>query len=227
MQGVNKIYNIDCMEYMGGIEDSSFNLTLTDIPYGEVNRDSNGLRVLDKENADIMTFNLNDFLNEVYRVTKGTIIIFCGKEQLSNIHKYFSDKQKQKLGTVRQLIWHKTNPSPMNGKYIYLSGIENAVWFKKKGSTFNANCKNTVFTYPCGRSKLHPTEKNHDLLKELILDNSNENEIIFDPCCGSGSHCLVAKENNRNYIGCEINDRYYQIAVKRINKEKEGVLNSK
>ena len=132
MQGVNKIYNIDCMEYMGGVDDSSFDLTLTDIPYGEVNRDSNGLRVLDKENADIMTFNLNDFLNEVYRVTKGTIIIFCGKEQLSNIHKYFSDKQKQKLGTVRQLIWHKTNPSPMNGKYIYLSGIENAVWFKKK-----------------------------------------------------------------------------------------------
>ena len=185
---INKIYNDNCMEYMKEVNDSSFTLTLTDIPYGEVNRDSNGLRNLDKNMADVMTFDLNDFLNEVYRVTSGTIIIFCGKEQMSLIHKFFSEKQAKKLGTVRQLIWEKSNPSPMNGQHIYLSGIENAVWFKKKGGTFNAKCKNTVFKYPCGRSKLHPTEKNHDLLKELIIDNSNENDIVFDPCCGSGSH---------------------------------------
>ena len=216
---INKIYNSDCMEYMGGVNDNSFNLTLTDIPYGEVNRDSNGLRNLDKNMADVMTFNLDDFLNEVYRVTSGTIIIFCGKEQISQIHKFFSEKQAKKLGTVRQLIWEKSNPSPMNGQYIYLSGIENAVWFKKKGGTFNAKCKNTVFKYPCGRSKLHPTEKNHDLLKELILDNSNENDIVFDPCCGSGSHCLVAKELNRRFVGVELNNTYYNIAQKRIEGE--------
>lgn len=45
-------------------------------------------------------------------------------------------------------IWRKTNPSPMNGQHIYLSGIENAVWFKKRGGVFNAHCKNTVFDYP-------------------------------------------------------------------------------
>ena len=65
------------MEYMSKVENNAFNLTLTDIPYGEVNRDSNGLRNLDKNIADVMTFKLNDFLNEVYRVTEGTIIIFC------------------------------------------------------------------------------------------------------------------------------------------------------
>lgn len=155
------------MEYMGEVNDNSFSLTLTDIPYGEVNRDSNGLRSLDKNIADVMTFNLNDFLNEVYRVTSGTIIIFCGKEQISLIHKFFSEKQAKKLGTVRQLIWEKSNPSPMNGQYIYLSGIENAVWFKKKGGTFNAKCKNTVFKYPCGRSKLHPTEKKSRLAERI------------------------------------------------------------
>ena len=216
---INKIYNSDCMEYMGGVNDNSFNLTLTDIPYGEVNRDSNGLRNLDKNMADVMTFSLDDFLNEVYRITSGTIIIFCGKEQISQIHKFFSEKQAKKLGTVRQLIWEKSNPSPMNGQYIYLSGIENAVWFKKKGGTFNAKCKNTVFKYPCGRSKLHPTEKNHDLLKELILDNSNENDLVFDPCCGSGSHCLVAKEFHRNFVGVELDNTYYDIAKNRIEQE--------
>ena len=213
---MNKLFLNDCMKQMKSMKDESVNLTFTDIPYGEVNRQSNGLRTLDKEDADVMLFDLKDFLTEVYRVTKGTIIIFCGKEQLSEIHKFFSEKQKKNKGTVRQLIWKKTNPSPMNGQHIYLSGIENAVWFKKRGGTFCAHCKNTVFEYPCGRSKLHPTEKNHDLLKEIILDNSQEGDLIFDPCMGSGAHLLVAKENGRNYIGCEIKEEYYLIAKQRI-----------
>jgi DNA modification methylase len=149
-------------------------------------------------------------------VTKGTIIIFCGKKQISNIHRFFQEKQDKHQGTVRQLIWEKSNPSPMNGQYIYLSGIENAVWFKKRGSAFNAHCKNTVFKYPCGRSKIHPTEKNHDLLKELITDNSNEGDIVFDPCCGSGSHLLVAKQCGRKYLGIELDDIWFETAKNRI-----------
>lgn len=204
------------MDYMKTMSDDCVHLTLTDIPYGVVNRDSNGLRNLNKEEADVMTFDLQVFLSEVYRVTSGTIIIFCSKEQISEIYKFFDEKQKKKLGTVRHLVWEKTNPSPMNGQYIYLSGIENAVWFKKKGATFNAHCKNPVFRYACGRSKLHPTEKNHDLLKELILDNSNEGDIVFDPCAGSGSHLLVAKENNRQWLGVELNREYFNIASERV-----------
>ena len=216
MSDINSINNDDCMNYMKTMSDECVDLTLTDIPYGEVNRDSNGLRTLNKEAADVMTFDIQEFLTEVYRVTTGTIIIFCGKEQLSEIHKFFSDKQKRNKGAVRQLIWQKTNPSPMNGQYVYLSGIENAVWFKKRDATFNAHCKNTVFRYACGRSKLHPTEKNHDLLKELILDNSNEGDIVFDPCAGSGSHLLVAKENNRRWLGVELNREYFNIASERV-----------
>lgn len=213
---IDNIYNADCMIFMLGIDDNEVDLTLTDIPYGEVNRDSNGLRNLDKKQADVMTFDLQGFLNELYRITKSTIIIFCGKEQLSEIHKFFSDKQKKNKGTVRQLIYEKTNPSPMNGQSIYLSGVENAVWFKKRGGTFNAHCKNTVFKYPCGRSKIHPTEKNHDLIKELIEDNSNPGDLVFDPCSGSGSHLLVAKENGRHYLGCELNEEWWKIAVERM-----------
>lgn len=213
----NKLYNMDCMDYFSIIDGGGqFDLTLTDVPYGEVNRSSNGLRSLNKEDADIMTFNLQDFLNEVYRVTKSTIIVFCGKEQISEIHSYFSGKQKSGKGTVRQIVWEKTNPSPMNGQNIYLSGIENAVWFKKRGGTFNAHCKNTVFKYPCGRNKIHPTEKNHNLLKELILDNSNADDIVFDPCMGSGSSCLVAAENDRRYVGVELKQKYYDLAVQRM-----------
>ena len=131
------------------------------------------------------------------------------------IHILMINRKKGK-GTVRQLIWEKSNPSPMNGQHIYLSGVENAIWFKKRGGTFNAHCKNTVFKYPIGRSKLHPTEKNHLLLQELILDNSNENDLILDPCMGSGSTGVVALQNNRNFLGIELNQNYFEIAKNRL-----------
>ena len=211
----------DCMMLMQLLPNNSVDFTLTDIPYDEVNRKSNGLRNLDKDKADILTFNLYDFLDGVYRVTKNSICIFCGREQFSVIYNFFA----QKKGTVRPIVWEKSNPSPMNGQYIYLSGVEFAVWFKKSGANvFNAHCKNTVFEYPCGRSKVHPTEKNHDLLKELILDNSNENDIVFDPCLGSGTTAICSVELNRHYIGFELDPQYYDIACKRLD-EVEGVAN--
>lgn len=225
-ESMNELINIDCMDYMSKMVDGGVNLTLTDIPYGEINRSSNGLRNLDKGKADEMTFDLYEFLNELYRVTSSTIIIFCGRNQFSDIHRYFDDKQKEGLGTVRQIIFSKENPSPMNGQAIYLSSIENAVWFKKRGGTFNAFCKGTVFSYPVGTSKMHPTEKPHGLLKELILDNSNEEDIVFDPCAGSGSHLLVAKQMHRQFLGCEINKEWYEIANKRLHST-TGQLPSK
>lgn len=208
-----KLINDDCMNIMPSMVDNQVDFTLTDIPYDVVSRKSNGLRNLDKENADILTFDLQEFLEQVYRVTKNSIVIFCAKEQFSFIYKFFASKK----GTVRPIVWEKSNPSPMNGQYIYLSGVELAVWFKKKGAkVFNAYCKNTVFKYPNGTSKLHPTEKNHKLLKDLILDNTNENDIVFDPCMGSGSHLLVAKNNGRNIIGIELDSSYYEIAKNRL-----------
>ena len=140
-----ELWHGDCLELMKNIPDGSVDLVLTDIPYGECNRNDNGLRNLNKENADIETFNLQEFLIEVYRVTKGTIVVFCGQHQFSEIKNFFQEKQDKNKGTVRQLVWRKTNPSPMNGKHIYLSGIENAVWFKKRVGVINANCKNRLF----------------------------------------------------------------------------------
>ena len=218
-----KLLQGDCMELMNNIPNESIDLVLTDIPYDVVNREDNGLRKLDKENADILTFDLINFLEQLYDKAKSTIIIFCGKEQVSIIHSFFNDKQKKGKGTVRQLIWEQSNPSPMNGQHIYLSGVENAIWFKKRGGTFNAHCKNTVFKYPIGRSKLHPTEKNHLLLQELILDNSNENDLIFDPCMGSGSTGVVALQNNRNFLGMELDENYFNIAENRIYKQLNNI----
>ena len=209
---MNKLYNDDCMS----ISIPKCRLLLTDIPYEEVNRDSNGLRKLDKEKADIKTFEVSKFLEHIYESAE-IIIIFCGNEQYSEIYKFFSSKQKMKKGTVRQLIWAKSNPSPMNGEYIYLSGTENAVWFKKKGTgKLNSKCKKNFFIHSTGSSKFHPTEKNHKLLKELILDNTNENDLVIDTCMGSGSTGIVSIENNRNFLGIELDKIYFDIATERI-----------
>jgi len=191
-------------------------LLLTDIPYEEVNRKDSGLRNLNKEKADEKTFEIIEFLNHIYE-SFDICIIFCGQNQMSEIFTYFNDKQKLKKGTVRQLIWCKSNPSPMNGEYLYLSGTENAVWFKKKGTgKINSKCKKNWFIHPTGSSKYHPTEKNHKLLEELIVDNTNEGDLVVDTCMGSGSTLIVAKKLNRNAIGIELNPDYFEIAKERL-----------
>ena len=130
--------------------------------------------------------------------------------------------QKAGKGTVRQIVWCKSNPSPMNGEYIYLSGVENAVWFKKRGTgKLNSRCKKNWFVHPTGSSKYHPTEKNHALLSELILDNTDGGDLVVDTCMGSGSTGIVAVKNGRNFVGCELDEGYFEIAKNRIEEAME------
>jgi hypothetical protein len=210
------LINADCMH----VELPKCRLLLTDIPYEEVNRTDSGLRNLNKGQADVKTFDIEEFLNHVYN-TADVFIIFCEHRQLSQIYTFFGNKQKRKEGTVRQLVWCKSNPSPMNGEYVYLSGTENAVWFKKAGTGLMTNkCKKNWFIHSTGSSKIHPTEKNHKLLEELILDNTNVGDLVVDPCMGSGSTCLIARRLKRDYFGIELDINYYTTADERLYNEK-------
>ena len=219
---MNKILNVNCIEYMKTLPDKSVDFILTDIPYEEVQRETQGLsqmKSLDSLGAaDKGTFSLEEFLPEVYRICKNSICIFCGREQFSEISKYFKDQP----GTTRTIVWQKTNPVPSNGKYVYLSGVELAVWFKRRGAkTFNAFCKNTVFSYPIpgGKKRIHPTQKHWDLWKELIEDNTNEGDLIFDPCAGGLTTVQAALDLNREFICCELDKDFYQ-------KGKEFIINN-
>ncbi len=212
---INKFLNVECMEYMRSMPAKSVDLTLTDIPYGEVAQKTGGHPTFDHLDrlgtADEKTFNTLDFCKEVDRLTKNTIIIFCGYKQFSEIISYF----KAQKGTTRVLVWEKTNPVPSNGQYVYLNGVELAVWFKRSGAkTFNAYCKNTVFRYPIpgGKKRIHKTQKHWDLWKELMLDNSNEGDLVFDPCAGSGVTAYTAKENNRNFLCLELDKETFDIS---------------
>lgn len=72
------------MEFMKTLDKDSVDLTITDIPYNGCSKESNGLRTLDKGKADALTFDLRDFLNEIYRITKGTIVIFVEQIKFQN-----------------------------------------------------------------------------------------------------------------------------------------------
>ena len=211
---LNQTYNIDCLIGMQEIDSKSIDMILTDLPYGEVNRDSNGLRNLNKKDADIFNMDINQICSEFIRITRGSIYVFCGTEQVSEIRK---NLVKEGLST-RLIIWEKTNPSPMNGETIWLSGIECCVYGKKKGGTFNGFCNNTVLRYSTQHSKLHPTQKPIKLFEELIKKSSNEGDTILDPFMGSGTTGVACVQLNRNFIGYEISPDYFKIAEKRISE---------
>lgn len=218
----NQLFNVDCIEAMKLLPDLSVDMTLTDIPYGEVSKNGEErakykgqLRKIDKGNADMLTFDLQEFLKEVSRITKGSIYIFCGIEQIEPIYTYFKN---HKDFMVRQCIWRKTNPSPINGQHMWLSSFENCIFAKRRRTKFNQRCKSSVWDFPTGRSKIHPTEKPVELFKYLIESSSDEGELVFDPCIGSGTTAIASLELNRNYIGFEIDKEYFDKANNRISK---------
>lgn len=212
---------------MRKMKDQSVTMTLTDIPYGEVSKNGaerarykGQLRKLDKGKSDEITFDLYDFLNEVARVTKGGIYIFCGIEQIEPIYTYFGETRKRDF-MVRQCAWRKTNPSPANGQHMWLSSFENCIFAKRRRTKFNQSCKSSVWDFPVGRGKIHPTEKPLNLFKYLIESSSCKGDTVFDPCIGSGTTAVAAKDLGRNYIGFELEKEYFDLANERIEKHKE------
>lgn len=220
MLEMNKLYQGDAFDYLKEIPDESIDLIMTDIPYGEVNRESNGLRKLDKEEADICEFDIELLADELSRISKGSIYVFCGIEQISTLKKSFIEKGM----SVRLGIWEKSNPSPMNGEHIWLSGIECCIFAKKSGATFREHCKCPVWRFPCGSSNIHPTQKPVELIQYLISVSSLQGDVVLDPFLGSGTTAVAAIRLDRKYIGIEKTEKYFNLAKQRITDE-ESQLN--
>jgi site-specific DNA-methyltransferase (adenine-specific) len=90
----------------------------------------------------------------------------------------------------------------------------------KYGSTFNLwegdKYKSNVFEFKRDRDNYHPTQKPVLLLEDLIKTFSNENDLVVDLTMGSGSTGVAAKNTNRNFIGIEMDENYFDIAQQRI-----------
>jgi site-specific DNA-methyltransferase (adenine-specific) len=212
----------DCLELMKDIPDKGVDMILTDIPYGEVSKMgaerakySGQLRNIDKGNADVVNFDLDELLGELSRVSNGGIYIFCGIEQVSHIYTYFNS---HKDFMVRQCAWKKTNPSPMNGQHMWLSSMENCIFAKRRKTKFYAKTKSSVWEFPTERGKIHPTQKSLALFEYLVSASSAEGDVVLDPFMGSGTTGVACINTNRNFIGIELDDKYFEIAKRRISE---------
>lgn len=75
-----------------------------------------------------------------------------------------------------------------------------------------------TFSKPHPSTMIHPTQKPLDLLEWLIKTYTNENDTILDNCMGSGTTGVACKNLNRNFIGIEKDEKYFNIAKERIEK---------
>ena len=199
----------DCMNIMPALD--RVDAVITDPPYGEVNRESSGLRNLDRGCADIATFDeaelaglLGDLGESVY--------IWCGMGQVS---KFRASLTGAGLST-RVCVWEKTNPSPMNGQFLWLSSIELCVFGKAKGAIFNEHCASPVFRMATEPKEYHPTAKPVALMARQVNASTKEGGTVLDPFMGSGTTGVAAIQLGRKFIGIEREEKYFDIAVARI-----------
>lgn len=161
----------------------------------------------------------NEILTQLVRVMKKiNIYIWCSKAQLRQLLNFFGD-----LGCNLDLLtWHKTNPIPTCNN-TYLSDTEYCVFAREGGVKLYGSVETKKKYYVTGINTAdkelykHPTIKPLNIIKNLIINSSKENDIVLDCFMGSGTTCVAAKELNRQYIGIELDPTFYKIAKDRLN----------
>ena len=216
----------DCMDIMKTIEDKSIDLVITDPPY-KIETSGGGLytqadKQYVKELNSMKDGFSEDVLDELCRIMKKiNIYFFCSQKQIIPLLDYFVKKKKCNWNL---LTWHKTNPVPACGNK-YLTDTEFILFFREKGVKVYGNY-NTKFTYyvtPLNQKDKkkygHPTIKPQEILLNLVTNSSQEGDTVCDPFMGSGSTGVACKNLNRDFIGIEVDNNWYQIAQNRINEE--------
>jgi site-specific DNA-methyltransferase (adenine-specific) len=204
------IYHGDCRVILPEL--GRFDLLLTDIPYGKVNRASGGLRNLDKGSADTETVTA-EWVAE--HADCSSAYVFCGTEQVSALRRRFVELGK----STRLCIWEKTNPSPMNGERIWLSSLECCVFARSPGATFREHCSSPAWRLPSVAETPHPTGKPSKLFRRLIEASSNPGDLVVDLTMGAGTTLRAAKDTGRRAIGIELEERWCAYAVSRLRQE--------
>lgn len=202
----------DCLEILPGL--GKVDAVVTDIPYGEVNRESSGLRSLDKGIADVVEFDLLELTEYIARACVSAYV-FCGIEQVSQIRAGFVAAEK----TTRLCIWEKTNPSPMNGDRLWLSSVECCVFARGPHAYFSEHCASPVWRGPVQKDQQHPTQKPVWLMERLISASVMPGGIAADPFMGSGTTGLACIRLGRRFVGIEKEPKYFEIAKRRIRDE--------
>lgn len=225
---LNKIHNIDCLEFMKSMPDNCVDLVVTDPPY-EIAMGGGGIlkkdRVYFGGQLDKIAngFDVETTLNEIERICKKVnIFMFCSNKQISKIMSWAEKKEY----SPTCLVWYKPNAIPFTNN-TFKSDLEYCIHIRESGVRLGgeSKIKSKLSTHNSRKSQYgHPTEKPLVLIKKYILIGSKENELVFDPFMGSGTTAVACKELNRNFIGCEIEPKYCEIAEKRLRETIRGLL---
>jgi len=222
-----KLINDNNLNALSDIPDNSIDLILTDPPYN-ISRKNNfeslnraGIDFGDwDKNADLLTW-----IDEVPRIVKkgASIIIFNDWRNLGDI----AERLEKNGFVVKDIVrWEKTNPMPRNRDRRYIVDYEFAIWAVEKHDKWTFHRQSDKYDRSEIRVPItskaekmlgsHPTQKPIKLMEELLLQHSNENDIVLDPFMGSGSTGVACQNLNREFMGIELDETYFKIAENRI-----------
>lgn len=233
-----KLMQGDCLELMKTIPDRSIAMVLCDLPYGITRNswdcclDLNKLfmqyhRII-KKNGVIALFSQPPFSAELIMANKKNFRYEWIWEKSQGTGHLNANRTPMKKHENILIFYSKLptyNPQFMNGKpYISTQSTHSSNYGKQKN---NITTVNNGKRYPTDILKftsekgLHPTQKPVSLLAYLIKTYTNESETILDNCMGSGSTGVACLNTNRDFIGIELDETYFNIAEKRIHEAEQ------
>jgi site-specific DNA-methyltransferase (adenine-specific) len=239
----NKIYNTNCFDLLKEIPDKSVDLILTDPPYSihatHIDKEIDLAEMWEhfnriiKPKRNILIFAGGFFFHRLVMSNpyKFRYELVWEKTKCGSFFNYkFMPMKHHEFICVFGDSASLYNPQMEEGKPYArkktLSKTNNLNYGIKYAETNNTGTRypSTIlagnkFPQKWSRQqqgKTHPFLKPVSLLQWLIRSYSDEGDLVLDPFMGSGSTCLAAKVENRNYIGIELDKKYYDIAQNRI-----------
>lgn len=217
---LGKLYHGDCLEVMPRLE--PVDLVLTDPPYGI---DYQSARRTDKLLWKPKTINdtkpFTDWLKIIPNHLRngGRLICFYRWD----MQEIFKKKIELSGLTIKsQIIWDKIihGMGDLSGEYA--PQHENIFYAVKGNYKFNGKRPKTILRYMrvLPEKLLHPNEKPVGLMQDFILSLTNKKSFITDCFLGSGTTAIACERLNRKWIGIEIEEKYCEIAAKRIESER-------
>lgn len=162
-----------------------------------------------------------ELLNTIEKKMKNlNMYIFGNKTLIFELINFYSPRKDL---VIDLLVWNKTNPPPFS-KNKYLADLEYILFVKSKKAKLNDGIpyKDRLKTYTSStnvkdkRLYKHPTIKPIELLRKFIINSSNVGDTVLDTFGGVASTAFAAKQEKRKYISIEINKKYFDIGVKRL-----------
>ena len=218
-----KLYCGDCLEVMKGIPDKSIDLILTDPPYlinyktgYRKNKNHDFCCTIANDNNFDM---IHNYIKNCYRILKDNkaMYIFCNCNRVD----YFKQElEKAGFKIKNMIIWVKNNWTAGDLKAQFGKQYEIIFLVNKGRCLFNGKRLSDVWFFDrvAGVAQVHQNQKPIDLLEQCLLKHSKESDVVFDGFMGSGSTGVACKNTNRDFIGIELDENYFNIAKERIER---------